>query len=108
MHRAEELADELGISIRTFYRRVKSGEIEAVDTIAGRRYALADDARPAPDESAIRRAPVAHVATEREQELEERVEALEAELARLQTKLQDVVDWTGVASRCLHDLAKRR
>ncbi len=106
MHRAEELADELGISIRTFYRRVKSGEIEAIDTIAGRRYALANDARPAPDESAIRRAPAA--ATTRERELEERVERLEAELKRVQSKLQEVVDWTGVASRCLHDLSKRR
>lgn len=106
MHRAEELADQLGISIRTFYRRVKSKEIHAIDTISGRRYVLASDARPAPDESVIRRAPAA--ISPREEELEARVETLEAELARLRKRLQDVVDWTGVASRCMQDLATRR
>lgn len=106
MHRAEELAEELDISIRTLYRRVKSGEVEAIDTISGRRYRLANNARPAPhSDSNIQRAP--RPLPSEEDALRARVKELEDELSRLRRTVEELVDWTSVASRCLHDLSTR-
>ncbi len=107
MQRAQELADELDISMRTFYRRLKDGEIEGVDTVAGRRYQLADTARPAPEEASfIRRSPSPPIVNITENErLTARVRELEAEVESLNRRLQALLDWSELTEQ---RLAKRR
>ena len=107
MMRAQELATELDISMRTFYRRLNAGEIEGVDTISGRRYQVADSARPLPAEpqaSAIRRQPQAPpiIQVTENTRLEARVVQLEGEVAQLKRRVDALLEWSELAEKRLN------
>ena len=52
---AEDLADRLDCSVRTVYRKLKRGEVDAVETSEGTRYLLTptDTDRPATDTNSV-------------------------------------------------------
>lgn len=102
LHRAQDLAQELGISMRTFYRRLDTGEIVGLDTVSGRRYALKDSVS-----GAIRRAPQeARVPDANQQELKMRVLDLEAEVELLKKQVIALVEWTEAASARINKIRK--
>jgi len=103
MQKAQELAQELGISMRTFYRRLDTGDIVGVDTVSGRRYTLKDSVP-----SAIRRAP--HEASapnsRQEVELKQRVQDLETEVELLKKQVVALVEWTEAATARINKIRK--
>ncbi len=127
-HTREKLAELLGISVRTLYRRIDEGEIEVEDTDDGKRYRLAPASRP-PEEQGVAAADTAvpddKIATGgkavsqelfgllREQldqlsELRHNRGRLEAELASSQTDVARAVDYVGQLEDQLDRITEER